>query len=307
MPAELEKMRKAILNFYYSIPIEESGIIDSDFIIAGTAINATTTSNNHKFLPEVLQESAKTLIGVPLLVDHENKVENIKGRVFYAGYDEINQRIPFKAKVMDNTIKSMIKDGRLNSVSVGATVDPKNIEEDKDGTLIPRNIQFKELSLVAVPADQGATFGIALKEAYKSFKEADEEEDEVDMEEPGEDTENAEKAKNHIQETDNHINERRENMSETEAVKETVEVKEAKTEISELDRIREENEKLKIELAKKENADLKEKLKRPEEKKVEAKTEKEEIEEEEILPGYKILEGVGSLRGGSFTMIRNKY
>jgi len=295
----------AILNFYYSIPIEESGIIDSEFIIAGTAINATITSNNHKFLPEVLQESAKTLIGVPLLVDHENKVENIKGRVFYAGYDAENQRVPFKAKVMDNTIKSMIKDGRLNSVSVGATVDPKNIEEDKDGTLIPRNITFKELSLVAVPADDKATFGIAMREAYNIFKEGDNEnEDEVDI-----DPEEMAKETN-VQEIENQDTiERRKNMSEqTETVKETVEVKEAKAEVKEdksIELIKVLSEKL--DKMTKDLLEMKEKAKETEVKKVEDKKEVTEIEEDEPISGYKILQGAGSLKGGSFTMIRNKY
>jgi len=287
----------AIIKFNYSIPIEEFATVESDFIIAGTAINATITSNNHKFLPEVLQESAKTLMGVPLLIDHKNEVEAIKGRVFYAEYDDINQKIPFKAKVMDSTIKMMIKDGRLNSVSVGASVDPKNIKEDKDGTLIPTNITFKELSLVAVPADQGATFGIAMKEAYKLFKENDTEDDIEN------DIENATEEKMNDQ---NHkIIERRENMSEQKAeiVEEKIEVKTEIKEITEDAKLDEEIKNLKLALKKQEIETLKEKLKKTEIK----KEEKAEIEEEEPISGYKLIQGVGSLKGGSVTMIKNNY
>ena len=172
--------KKINLDFSYSVPISESAMVDSDFVIAGTAINATTTSNNHKFISEELRSSAETLKGVPLLVDHENKVENIKGRVFLSAYNETANKIDFKAKVMDKTCKEMIKDGRLNSVSVGASV--KEVEECEDGTLIPRGIQFKELSLVAVPADSQATFSIALKEAYGVKEEDDEESDETEFE-----------------------------------------------------------------------------------------------------------------------------
>ena len=166
------------LNLTYQVPFTES-LEGANFIIQGTAINETTTSNNHKFLAEELMPAANTLTGCPLLVDHENKVENIKGRVMMGSYNELGKKIDFKAMVMDEECKKMIRDGRLNSVSVGAMV--KDVEEI-DGELIPRGITFKELSLVAVPADSNATFsiamsqdlnqafGIALKEAYNSSK-----------------------------------------------------------------------------------------------------------------------------------------
>lgn len=154
------------LNLTYQVPFTES-LEGTNFIIQGVAINETTTSNNHKFLAEELIPAANTLTGVPLLVDHENKVSNIKGRVMMGSYNELGKRVDFKAMVMDETCKQMIRDGRLNSVSVGAMV--KDVEEI-DGELVPRGITFKELSLVAVPADSGATFSIAMKEAYNANK-----------------------------------------------------------------------------------------------------------------------------------------
>jgi len=168
------------IKLIYNVPITESGMLDSDFLIQGTAINATITSNNHKFLGEELRSSASTLNGVPLLVDHDNRIESIKGRVILGEYDEANSRINFKAKVKDFSIRQMIKDGLINSVSVGAAV--KEIEEGQDGILIPRGICFKELSLVAVPADAGATFTTALAEAYCTEKKKKPEEKEVKKE-----------------------------------------------------------------------------------------------------------------------------
>lgn len=148
--------------------ISERATINDEFVIAGTAINETTTSNNHKFIAEELRMAAPTLEGVPLLIDHENKVDNIKGRVIEGRFNESDKKIDFKAKVMDKNIRDMIADGRLNSVSVGAAV--KDIEESEGGELIPRGIIFQELSLVAIPADSGATFDIAMKEAYEGLK-----------------------------------------------------------------------------------------------------------------------------------------
>ena len=156
-----------MINLSYQVPISESALVNGEFIIQGTAINETITSNNHKFIAEELCKSADSLTGVPLLVDHENKVENIKGRVLKGTYNEIGKKVDFKAKVMDKICQEMIKDGRLNSVSVGAIVG--DVEEQGD-ILIPKNITFKELSLVAVPADSGATFSIAMKEAYNAMK-----------------------------------------------------------------------------------------------------------------------------------------
>src|SRR3990167_1944038 len=124
--------KELLLN--YNVPISESGMFDQDFIIQGIAINATVTANNHKFLPEELKSSAITLTGVPLLVDHDNRIESIKGRVIVGQYDEVNPRILFKAKVMDSKIKEMIQNKLINSVSIGAAVG--QIDEGDDGILI---------------------------------------------------------------------------------------------------------------------------------------------------------------------------
>ncbi len=160
---------KMNLKFNYQVPIIESAFVNDDFIITGVALNATITSNNHKFIGEELRKSANTLNGVPLLVDHRNEVEAIKGRVISGEYDEEGQKVDFRAHIIDETMKEMVKDGRINSVSVGAAVE--DLEETDDGFFIPRGIEFKELSLVAVPADAGATFTVALQEAYETATE----------------------------------------------------------------------------------------------------------------------------------------
>lgn len=157
---------KMSLKFNYQVPIIESAFINDNFIITGTALNAITTSNNHKFVGEELRKSAGTLSGIPLLVDHKNEVAAIKGRVLSGEYDEEGPKVNFRAHVIDQTMKDMIKDGRIDSVSVGADVEL--LEETDDGFFIPRGIVFRELSLVAVPADAGATFTVALQEAYET-------------------------------------------------------------------------------------------------------------------------------------------
>ena len=155
-----------MIKFNYQVPIKEAQTKDKEdeFVIEGTAINATTTGNGHKFLEEELEPSASTLTGVALLKDHKNEIDSIMGRVVEGKYTD--KKVEFRAKVIDKNAQAMIKDGRLDSVSVGCMVDSIEMDED-DESMIMRGITFRELSLVAVGADEGATFGMALEEAYK--------------------------------------------------------------------------------------------------------------------------------------------
>lgn len=312
------------INLFYQVPISESAIVEGDFIIQGTAINETITSNNHKFIAEELMKSASTLTGCPLLVDHENKVENIKGRVLKGLWNESERKIDFKAKVMDEKCKEMIKDGRLNSVSVGAMVG--EIDEEAGGVLVPKNITFKELSLVAVPADGGATFSIAMKEAYnanKKIKESPEEEladtDEiVDQEDEKEDEpildesqqvnpENVEQSIKDVQGSDNLIVMKggmkqmsEEQVTETAKVEvvETVVEAKAETKVDETAEL-----KSKLELAEKANKELSEKISVLTAPKVEEKLRNEfEETDAEVKTGYKIVQGLGY-----FSFVADKY
>ena len=285
------------LKLNYNVPLicESADIKEGmDFMIAGTAINATITSNNHKFLTEELMSAANTLNGRPLLVDHKNEVDSIKGRVTFSGFNEISNRIDFKAKVVDNKIKQMIKDGLINSVSVGATV--KEMEES-DGFIIPRGIEFKELSLVAVPADSNATFNIALKEAYDTIEQ--------DMEKCKECGKmiKKDKMKEHMK-THTHLEDEKEEnynykevkMSE-EKIEQTEKVAIAETKVPVVENKELSEMRSMIESLTKSIVELKTK-----EMKTEAKAEvKEEVEEKSK---YNIVQSQGSIRGGAFTLIR---
>jgi hypothetical protein len=283
----------------YNVPILESAQVDSDFVIQGVAINATITSNNHKFLNEELRESATTLTGVPLLVDHRNEISAIKGRVTIGEYDEVNSRINFKAKVVDKEVRQMIRDKLINSVSVGATV--KDIEEGADGVIIPRGICFKELSLVAVPADGGATFTTALHEAYTHAKEWDpkpskeEDEDEDDTNDEEEEIEIEDKAKIEVKELQSPTK-----VDDLESMKGGLKMSEEITKVE---------QKLEVESA--ESKMLKEMMSKVEamsKELTELKAKKEEIKaevkEEEAPSKYNIVQGFGSLRGSSYTLVR---
>lgn len=266
-----------------------------DFKIKGIAINAVTTSNGHKFLAEELSASAETLKGAPLLKDHENLVENIVGRVTKSFFDPLGNNIKFEAVIMDPLMKQMIQDGRLNSVSVGASV--RDMEEE-NGELIPRGITFKELSLVAIPADAGANFNIALMEAYKvhsysnllkggdNMADADQKPEEVKTEE----TEVKAPEEESKAETEAESKEESKEEAKEEAKEENVEQKETVALLKEL-------------MAKVSALETKQ-VKESEETSSEAEAEESEDEAEEVEEGMKFVKSFGSLKGGSITVDR---
>lgn len=124
--------------------------------IKGIAINSTTTRNNVKYEENELRNSARTLEGKPLLKDHNNSVDSIVGRVTKSYFDEINSAVGFEADILDEKVAEKVSNGLISAVSVGATV--MELEENKkEKVMIPRGINFVELSLVAIPADPNAS------------------------------------------------------------------------------------------------------------------------------------------------------
>lgn len=178
----------------------------SDFFeINGVAINATTTRNGNTYTVHELRRAAPSLKGQPILKDHINSVDNIVGRTTGATYNEQSQRIDFTGRILDESIKQKIKDGRINSVSVGASVE--DVEEifDDEGNMtsaILHGLEFMEISVVAIPADPNAGFAAAVAESldlkHSSMKDATEKESNDNLE----DIQMTEKKEEVVQETE---------------------------------------------------------------------------------------------------------
>lgn len=163
------KARKAEnVEFTYRSPVNlvESAGASKPLKINGVAINATTTRNNVRYTEEELKKSADSLNGKPLLKDHDQKIDNIVGRVANARYE--NGQITYDAEVMDERIKEMIADGRIQNVSIGARVQELLEEgEGENAVKTARGLEFLELSFVAVPGDPNATVDSALQESFR--------------------------------------------------------------------------------------------------------------------------------------------
>ena len=167
--------------YEFTIPIKESMMVEKDFMIRGIAINATTTRNGITYTAEELKKAAPSLMGKPILKDHENSVDNIVGKVTMCGYNEQAKCIEFEGKIMDEKCKEMISNGLIGSVSIGAMVAGMDEVEVDEGNgqvtcmVCPKGIEFVELSLVAVPADPNANFAKAMYESYNKVKATKEE------------------------------------------------------------------------------------------------------------------------------------
>jgi len=327
------------VNLSFNTPIKENALFNGEFVIKGTAITATTTDNNHKFLGEELRTAALTMRDLPLLVDHDNSVDSVAGRVRDGVFDEINEKIDFEAIVIEEKRKEQIRNGLVKSVSIGATVS--EVEEDTDGTLIPRGIKIRELSLVAVPADEKANFEIsatandfsmALKEAYKleqttftgneSLSVNTEIKDERRSNNMKEETSKDEmtELKAELEKSKSLIAgfEKKERQNLEEEYKELCEANNVTAlDISKMDSktvnlLMDQIENIVEADTDEEPTEIENPVEEPEEKpKEEPKEEVEEDEPEEIEAdvdeGYKIVQSHGSLKGGAFTVVRNKY
>lgn len=143
--------------------------IEPDFLIRGIAINETTTHNGHKYIAEELQKAANQLTGKKLLVDHDNRVESIKGVISKSWWNQMEKRIEFEGSVKDKVTREMIIDGRLSDVSIGAYA--QDLVKEEDGTFIAKGLDIVELSFVAIPADSKANFAMAMDNSFQ-LKEA---------------------------------------------------------------------------------------------------------------------------------------
>ena len=156
-------MEKNIFEFIN--PITESHKVGETFSIRGVAINSTITRNGIFYSVEELEKAGTGFSGRPILVDHENKVRSIAGRVKKSFFNPSEKRIEFEAEIMDETIQQMITDGRIQDVSIGASVE--DLVEQKDGSQKAVGIEPLELSLVAVPADSSANL---MKNVCEKFR-----------------------------------------------------------------------------------------------------------------------------------------
>ncbi len=113
--------------------------------------------------PEELEKSAGTLKGCPVLKDHEPSVDNVIGRVREAYFKE--GAVYAELELYKNDpIVDKIKEGLVRSLSVG--FERNLVWSDDEGCSLAKDIKFREVSFVVMPADPTAT---VLSEEERDF------------------------------------------------------------------------------------------------------------------------------------------
>lgn len=144
---------------YLTLNFVPEGIEETDEYIEFTvrALSADTEIQTSKgtvvFPSEVLIKRQADLIGKPLLLDHEWKVDKIVGVVVHSWFDDAQKALMARVRIAkegNEKLISLIKlqPSPVKSVSIGAVVVKEN------GKV--KDVDFKELSLVFEGADPNA-------------------------------------------------------------------------------------------------------------------------------------------------------
>lgn len=142
--------------------------------VSGYAVHVGTF-NQLTITEDALKKAVHTLVGKPLLVNHTNNTTSVVGKITKAvmGVDPANNQpaVAYEADfdAAEEDILRKMKLGFLDSTSVGFNCDHicsicgseiwkcAHWFGDEGFQLLAQNIDFHELSIVAVPADKDAT------------------------------------------------------------------------------------------------------------------------------------------------------
>jgi hypothetical protein len=152
--------------------------------ISGIAVREGLSKNNRLYTSEELHKFAPSMIGKPLMLDHEGSVKSIIGKITNAESIDKGKMIKYEAWIKGNDdIIEKIKDKRVDSVSIGAFSKRLVRDKDDENVLIPIDMEALELSLVAIPGVTGTS--INPKENYEQEEdeenESEEDEDEIEL------------------------------------------------------------------------------------------------------------------------------
>lgn len=163
----------------FVMPISEARMVGDDFLVSGVCINETTTRNGIKYTVDELENAAKSFRGKPMLLDHENKIENIVGRTTEnVNFNHEKKGIEFEGRIVNKDIQTKINQGLITDVSIGASV--KDLVEEDDGSRRAVGLEGMEISFVAVPGDPNANLAQAMENSFMIKEKVEMAEDFID-------------------------------------------------------------------------------------------------------------------------------
>ena len=155
----MHKVEGETMKINYGVAIEKYDIEENpstkqkSLLVHGIAVQEVTSRNGIKYIAKEIEKAAPTLIGKPILKDHKNDVDHIIGKVIHSEYNKENKSIPFKGLIVDEKMQSLITNGLINHVSIGASVQNMRQEEADNGEkyMVAEGIEILELSVTPVP------------------------------------------------------------------------------------------------------------------------------------------------------------
>lgn len=209
-------------------------------VVSGTAVAEGTSRNDVHYTAEVLEKSAETLKGKPLLLDHSESTRDIVGKVTEAEYT--NGKVPFKAEVDtgEQDLVRKLENGFVDSVSIGAGFD-EEASEHRDGVLHVKGLEMYELSFVPVPGVPEAALSQVIAEKFKTHQQGEkmsEEKNQEEVEELKEQIDELQKERDSLQDQLLEKEENKEEVNE-EIVSVRKEIEELKEELEEEEEVEE--------------------------------------------------------------------
>lgn len=127
--------------------------------VSGIAVREGVSLNKRKYISKELKSFAPTLIGKPLLKDHEGYTDNVIGKVTNAEFRKDGGLVTYEGWIKEDgsDILEKIKDGRIHEVSIGA-ISGRVVKESEDSDiLIPKDMKALELSTTPIPGVRGTS------------------------------------------------------------------------------------------------------------------------------------------------------
>lgn len=130
--------------------------------VKGVLAPARVSRNNVIYLPKELERAVKKLEGqtIPIYIEHiaADKAVGL-ARLEWDAKDYV---VRYEGEILDEEIAQKIRQGLIKHVSLGGDYERFDMV---DGYLVPKDIEFRELSLVAVPGIPEAN--IEIVEAFR--------------------------------------------------------------------------------------------------------------------------------------------
>jgi hypothetical protein len=155
--------------------VSDNSVDDTLYPIYGVAIGSNDITVGHKtgkrklWTPEVLEESASTLAGKEVVVDHENRSSRkVIGEIQDAKFKE-SVGVIYKGVIDDDELATKIDQ---NWLEVSPRIIHSKEMEERDGLYVPKSIRkFDNLSIVVRGASESNSINLGEAEELMSVEE----------------------------------------------------------------------------------------------------------------------------------------